>query len=327
MGRRPNISNQTIQSILHQHYHIKPKQIHSLEAFDDFNAHIIADNEYVFKATARDTMQELEFQNAVMKALQGHVPVPALVPTKRGEEILEEGDLRIRLLTYLPGEPIANLPWNQDLLFQVGESIGKMDVHLAGFQHSRADREVIWDIRNFERILQYFQPTPEEEQHVQGLFAAFRKKVLPAYATMQKCIIHNDAHQYNILSTGGTITGIIDFQDTVLSYPVNNLAISLAHFMSTSTDPLDTAVAVFRGYHSQRTLNDIEKKILPILVQIRAATVFIGAQSTLRRDPDNGSIRKWITTMHRLLDWLCTHPDWHQKLQASQQEIQQDRHQ
>ena len=80
------------------------------------------------------------------------LPVPAVIPDSTGRSwsttSIGEGPLRlIWMLSYLPGRPVAGVrPVTPELLEELGATLARLDVALAGFSHPSARRELKWDL-------------------------------------------------------------------------------------------------------------------------------------------------------------------------------------
>ncbi len=98
-------------------------------------------------------------------------------------------------------------------------------------------------------------------------------------------MIHGDANDYNVLVDPGsmTVSGLIDFGDTIYSYTVGDLAIALAYVVLGEGDPRD----VIAGYTSEFGLLDDEREALWPLVRLRLAMSVCIAAHQIRQQPEN----------------------------------------
>ena len=53
----------------------------------------------------------------------------------------------VRLLSWMPGRPLADTRPHSELLEPLGRFLGVLDRGLADFEHPAADREFYWDLR------------------------------------------------------------------------------------------------------------------------------------------------------------------------------------
>lgn len=110
---------------------------------------------YVLKIAAEsDPIESLAFQNGAMMhiaAVDPSLPVPRVRLSRDGSAIVEviaDRKYRIRLLTYLPGEPALFRPSSAATQREAGEMLARLDRALASFDHEGADHHLIWDLRH-----------------------------------------------------------------------------------------------------------------------------------------------------------------------------------
>ena len=104
----------------------------------------------------------LDFQNKAMTQLAefgAGLPCPRVCATVNGETINSvigrDGAVHfVRLLTYLPGKPLALVkPHAPELLQSLGAYLGKMDKALATFDHPAAHRVLHWDLKQASLVI------------------------------------------------------------------------------------------------------------------------------------------------------------------------------
>lgn len=220
----------------------------------------------------------LEAQNAVLDYLSERV---SFCPRVIGEMAEFEGHF-VRLVTYLPGEPLAETkPHTRGLLTDLGEKIGQLSRALADFDHPAVHRDFHWDLANGNRILNEYAPLIADA-HLRGL--VLKCRFAPA-TELRRSVIHGDANDYNVLvdPESMTVSGLIDFGDMVYSYTVGDLAIALAYVVLGGGDPRD----VIDGYTSEFELLDEEREALWPLVRLRLAMSVCIAAYQQQRQPEN----------------------------------------
>ena len=82
-----------------------------------------------------------EFQTRALLHVAQHaptLPAPRVVPASDGHTILPTPDGALRLLTWLPGTPLAHLPRSPALARAIGTALGQLDATLASFHHPAA---------------------------------------------------------------------------------------------------------------------------------------------------------------------------------------------
>ncbi|MBW2440067.1 MAG: aminotransferase class III-fold pyridoxal phosphate-dependent enzyme [Deltaproteobacteria bacterium] len=282
----------------------------------DQNFHLTASDgkAYVLKlANSTEGREVLDFQNQAMVHIAGKrnlfagnaAVVPDLVPTTRDEQIAtvkcSEGTSHfVRLLTYLPGKPLALVkPHDVDLLASLGRFFGTIDQALQDFDHSATHRDFHWDLQNAGQIItgyQQYMHIPEDRRLVKALLKRFQANTEPQMADLRSGVIHNDANDYNVLvephgNRGNTVTGVIDFGDMVYTRIVCEVAIACAYAMLGKADPLTVAGNVIGGYHQSFPLTEQELMVLFDLICMRLCMSVCHAANQSRQEPDNAYLR------------------------------------
>ena len=63
----------------------------------------------------------------------------------------------VRLVTYLPGVPLAEVRWHSpELLRNLGQRLGQLDRQLASFDHPAVHRDFHWDLANGPRVIREY---------------------------------------------------------------------------------------------------------------------------------------------------------------------------
>jgi Ser/Thr protein kinase RdoA (MazF antagonist) len=249
-----------------------------------------ADEQFVLKiANAMESRALLEAQNAVLEHLETRISFcPCVVPALNGELISNESGFYVRLITYLPGMPLAEaMPQSSALLCDFGRKLGQLDRALVDFDHPAVHRDFHWDMVNGNRVIEQHATLIED--------AALRECVLrcrvEANTDLRRSVIHGDANDYNVLVDGDRIVGLIDFGDMVHSWTVGNLAVALAYVVLGKGDLRAAATQVIEGYASEFPLLDEEREILWPLVRLRLAMSVCLAAYQLQQRPENEYLR------------------------------------
>ena len=257
----------------------------------DQNFHLTAPDgrAYVLKvANATERLDVLEFQNQAMLHIAAKrdlfnrslTVVPDVLSTTAGGQITtvpgpDGTTYFVRLLTYLPGKPLALVkPHAADLLASLGRFFGTLDQALQDFDHPATHRDFHWDLHNaghvIEGSLNYIRAS-ENRKLVKDLFKRFQSAFEARLADLRCSVIHNDANDFNVLVEPvgrwhNTVTGVIDFGDMVYTRTVFEIAIACAYAMLNKADPLTAAGHVVSGYHQACPLTEPE---LALYEQIR----------------------------------------------------------
>ena len=282
----------------------------------DQNFHLEAVNgeAYVLKIANSTELEEvLDFQNQAMIHIAGKRNVmdknlavaPQVCFSVKEEQIAaapgDDGAVYyVRLLTYLPGKPLALVrPHDNNLLVGLGRFFGTLDNLLRDFDHPAAHRDFHWDLKNAGRIItEYigFIKDRQKRELVQKLLKHYQTEAEPQLPDMPTSIIHSDANDYNVLvGPDGPwhfkVTGVIDFGDMVHSQTVNEVAIACAYAMLDKADPLAAAKAIVSGYHRACPITEQEMAVLFDLICMRLCMSVCHSAYQCRHEPDNEYLR------------------------------------
>lgn len=255
-------------------------------------------------ANHEEEIDNLLFQNQVLDRVtevEPTFPIPHLRKSRSGEAIVRVQDkrgnfYRVRLFTYLPGYPIANVSsQKRQLLQNLGGYLARFDKALAGYWHPAANRKFQWSIQYTSEIIG--QGTSaikdlEARSIVDHFSADFKSRVLPLMARLRSGVIHSDANDHNVLvaedSEGNyCISGLIDFGDMVYGPYVYEPAVAAAYALLDEDDLLDTAAQVVRGYHEEFPLESHEVALLFNLICIRLCTSVVLSAKQKEMAPGN----------------------------------------
>ena len=269
---------------------------------------------YVLKlANATERFEVLDFQNRAMmhinqkKELLGqHKAIsPEVCANLAGEHIAtvngSDGCSHyVRLLTYLPGKPLAVVrPHDSNLLASLGRFLGDVDCLLEDFDHPAVHRDFHWDLKNAGEVVGTHSDTIRDTADrviVQQYLERFQTEIAPHLLDLRTSVIHNDGNDYNILvETNGdwhhTVTGVIDFGDMVHTYTVGEAAIACAYAMMDKADPLKAAGHIVKGYHERYPFTEQELAVLFDLICMRLCTSVCMSAYQSQLEPDNEYLR------------------------------------
>jgi 4-aminobutyrate aminotransferase-like enzyme/Ser/Thr protein kinase RdoA (MazF antagonist)/murein DD-endopeptidase MepM/ murein hydrolase activator NlpD len=176
----------------------------------NFHVYTADGREFVLKiASPLEAAATIELQVAALEFLAEHLPsagVPRVVPARDGRRVVPhavggEGHTA-RLLTWLPGRPLAEVsPHAPALLQAVGESLGSVARALSSFEHRAARRSLKWDLAGAAWITGYVDRVRDGTQRarVERIIDTFTREVRPILDTTRRGVVHNDANDYNIL--------------------------------------------------------------------------------------------------------------------------------
>ena len=153
------------------------------------------------------------------------LPIPAVLQGTDGEY---EYDLSradadaarvLRVMKFLPGSALSDSHPTREQMAAVGRAQAAITEALSGFTHSRQDRNLVWDLRNFSvlRPLLDRVAAPEDRRLGERIFDAYAEHVQGRIPQLRHQVVHGDFSAHNILVDGDRpeyVSGIIDFGDT-----------------------------------------------------------------------------------------------------------------
>ncbi len=254
-----------------------------------------AGESFILKVSGADEAPDhLDFQNTALTWLAEHdraVRVPRLCQTTAGERmtVIEGADgraHRVRLLTHLPGIPLAQArPHTPGLLRNLGRHLGAMDAALQGFSHPAAQRrDFVWDLGRAPQVITTHLEAVEPARRylIEGLLRQWDAVVAPLWSELRRSVAYNDANDYNVLvgapGPERDVTGFIDFGDMLETCTVSDPAIAVAYAMLGKPDPVAVAGHVVAGFNATFPLTEPELEVLHTLACARlAASVCVSA--------------------------------------------------
>lgn len=214
-------------------------------------------------------------------------------------------DRVLRVMRFMPGELLANHRASAGQLQLVGSSLARLGVALQDFDHPRADRLLLWDLKHFHRMRPLLDYVDEQHKRslAEDIFDRFDAKVAPLLDTLTSQVVHGDFSPFNILvdpDSPDYVTGIIDFGDAVRTPVIFDLSVTMANLLGRDpSSPWEHALHVMDGYQSIHPLPDQELEAL-----------FISAQARLLL---RALITGWrASQLPQRRDYLLSHskPDW-----------------
>lgn len=296
------ISNAEAEEMLFQLYNIKGWAT-ALPGEIDFNFRIkVANSEgYILKISRFDENGAyIDFQQRILQFVETngkHLIVPKVIADVDGKTISIIMDSyrnprQVRLLTWVPGRVWSSVnPQLDDLRFSLGKQCGLLTQALQGFDHPEAHRKFEWDIANALWTKQHVELFNKEKRAIIEYFQSQFEKFQQSYAQLRKAVVHNDANDNNIIVSNDLVhpkvEAIIDYGDAIYTQILNDLAVACAYAIMNHNDPLEAALPIVRGYHSQFELQ--EEELIHLYHAIAMRLVISVTKSALNKieEPDN----------------------------------------
>ncbi|XP_045102821.1 hydroxylysine kinase-like isoform X2 [Portunus trituberculatus] len=241
-----------------------------------------------------------------------------------GDEVGEEGGENIvRLLTFIPGKILHQVPTTPQLFHEVGVFVGRMDNELKDFtSEDLKQRKFMWCMENVPQLPKFLFAVKDEHRRkmVEEVLQAWQERVAPVLPQLERGFIHGDANEQNFIvnvsqddPSNYHVDALIDFGDIQHSYYLFELSIIIMYMMlvAKTMDPDDVGGHVIAGYLTHRTLSENEWNILKDCVAARfIQSLVLGAYSILQ-DPDNQYLLVTATKGWELLDSFWHTPKEH----------------
>ncbi|NXC40498.1 HYKK kinase, partial [Penelope pileata] len=313
---KPAFGEEEAAELVHRVFGLRVTRVQPLPSYDDQNFHVSVPrgsgeaegaDEYVLKITNSEDSREpdlIEAQTRAMVFLSAE-GFPAATPhlTKDGNIMsLEAGGsapgnkkYMVRLLTYLPGIPVAKIAATTQVLYEIGKLAASLDKALTEKFHHPSIKSLhrgpfIWNLANVPLLDQYVCALGQDKHReaVERVIQHFKEKVTPNLSSFRACINHGDLNDHNVLAPGGfRLSGVLDFSDMSYGCYVFEAAIAIAYLMIESAEPLRVGGHVLAGFESIVPLRPEERAALFPLVCGRLCQSLVMAAHTARLYPDN----------------------------------------
>ena len=243
----PQFSQAALADALGRHYGLAGS-LHPLDGERDQNHRVsCADGrEFVFKVSSPgEAPGAVDFQIGALQHLANSAPelaVPRLLPSLTGntrEWIEDAAGTRhmIRLLSWLPGEPLSSGSALEPAIFRSAADFqARLAQGLRGYFHPHARHFVAWDIQRALVLDPGVQARvqPDARALAAGFLERLPTEVLPRLPVLRAQVVHSDGHTGNLLrptAASQTVNGVIDFGDMVHAPLVQDLAVMIASFL------------------------------------------------------------------------------------------------
>nr|XP_005602936.2 hydroxylysine kinase isoform X1 [Equus caballus] len=320
---KPTFSEVQASALVESVFGLKVFKIQPLPSYDDQNFHVCISRtkdttdgptEYVLKISntkSSKTPDLIEVQSHIIMFLRAAGFPTASVCRTKGDNITslmsvdsgsEIKNYLVRLLTYLPGRPIAEIPISPQLLYEIGRLAAKLDKTLEKFHHpklSSLHREnFIWNLKNVPLLEKYLYALGQNRNReiVKQIIQLFKDEVMSKLSHFRECINHGDLNDHNILIESSKsafgdavyqVSGILDFDDMSYGYYAFELAITIMYMMIESKNPIQVGGHVLAGFESIIPLTTVERSALFLLVCSRFCQSLVMAAYSCQLHPEN----------------------------------------
>jgi Ser/Thr protein kinase RdoA (MazF antagonist) len=305
----PAISAQTVANVVMLDYEIAGR-LEPLVSERDQNFRLITPQggNYVVKiANPLEDPRVTDFQIKALQHLEHRccpVPVPQVVRTVDGRDSTriksDAVDCVLRLVTYLPGEPLSSREVDTETARGLGGCLAELDAALDGFHHPGEQQVLIWDMQRALslRDLLVHIGDARDRSGVARCLDDFERRVVPRLGSLRRQVIHNDLHGGNVLvetDRPDRISGVIDFGDMMRAPLIIDVAIAAAYVHDNDGNDLEPALALIAGFDAVTPLNGEERLLLYDLMRARlAATITIMNWRRTARDPSDDYLQEGL---------------------------------
>ena len=295
------ITEEQAAKIAERRYNIKGK-VTALDGEIDFNFRIKTETiSYLLKISRPEADEEyIDFQNELLLHVADSklgIKSPKIINDIDGDILSriydDNGNQRlVRMLSWMDGRLWSSVnPYNDDLLYSLGEQTGLLTNALQDFKHPFAKRSFEWDIAQSGWTYNYTHLFKGERLKIIQYFQGKFDKIQSSYKLLRKSIIHNDPNDNNIIVNNDLkstkVTAIIDYGDAIFTQTINDLAVVIAYAVIQKPDMLDAALQVVKAYHKSYPLREDELEALYALVAMRLVISVTKSALNKEKEPDN----------------------------------------
>ena len=257
-----------------------------IEGETDASIRMASDSGEAFLIKARPDVidsPELIWQEMVHVRLAEHsfgFEVPHLVPALSGalRVSMDIADVThvVRVLSYLEGELMSSLDVVPGPAFL--SDLGAVSAHLTAALGDLVPPpglpEHFWVLtRSLAALRESLDRLPESaETRIVREIMAYAAAAFAGLEGLPVATVHQDLNTHNVLVNPAhpvRVQGVIDFNDTVRTVRVADIAIAAGYAMLGSPAPLDAFVTVVHGYVAEASLTEGERDVLFPLGLIR----------------------------------------------------------
>lgn len=295
----PALSDREAVALVKEHYGFDVS-VARLSSERDTNFLVRApDRKYILKIT--NTMEDngvTDFQTSALLHLEHSapdLPTPHLVRSTAGEVALKlpvgGAPSAMRLLGFLDGSPLKEMPRAAFPLASIGETLARLDLALAPFDHAKKKHALLWDSSSLGKLrpLIRFVSDPALARDCDTIVQRFVDELQPRLADLAWQVIHNDVNLNNILVSEETeqVSGIFDFGDIIHAPRVNDLAVACSYHVCGAVPFQETLGTLVAAYHRVSPLRADEIDLIFDLVIARFVTTILITSWRSTMFPDN----------------------------------------
>jgi ethanolamine-phosphate phospho-lyase len=312
---------EVLQQFIEDNYDLEQVTLKRLDGYANEN-YLVNDghDKYILKTYpfSKETHDQAVAESKILVYLSQRFDGDTPEPVRSGQRryVLRadiEGESKtIRLLTFVSGQFLGDVERTDELLGSLGAFLGQLDESLSHIHNAViSSRRIKWDNQHLSMVEPYVMDIddPGRRKIVLYYMQQFRERVLNHENRLRRCVIHNDANEWNLLSKNGCISGIIDFGDIVESYRINELSVAITYAIMGLEDPIAKAAVIVKAYNEYSPLDTIEVDLLYYLIAARLCISVCNSAHSKKNNPDNEYISVSEQGAWDLLHlWLTINP-------------------
>lgn len=283
----PNCSTSEIRALIDERYGIDGnyRAVRS-ERDQNFIVSCADGRQYVVKiSNAEEEPASIDGQVSALRHIAQQnpsLPVPRVICDRNGQTHhgadLGGNSHTVHLLQYIDGIPVADTPAADSpaIRQQIGTLVAELDIALQGFFHPAANQDHPWNLEGCARFSPYTRHVADAamQKTVAAVLDHAAHAVLPALKSARHQVIHQDAHQRNVLvdaQDDSRITGIIDFGDMVFGSLAAEVATACYSAAPEPEHALEAMSDIVSAYDNRLALQESEIELVYDLICIRHA--------------------------------------------------------
>lgn len=308
-----------VKKILDELYGWADVMVKPLVGYETLNYRIkVSDKYYVLKIQPYDdeAVAEVKGESIILDHISHlECEYPKAIPTISEKKITHWKEKYIvRVLSFLEGSFLAEVNQSEQLITSFGIAIAKFnlatkDLYIPAIKA----KKIKWDLSNTHISRDDLRCISNTKYRslVDYFLLQFDLYVKPKLHHLPHQIIHNDANDWNVLCTDHTVSGIIDFGDTVYSTRISEIAVALSYIMVNEKDPIQKGCIFLRAYHEVYPIEVNELKLLYYFISARMCVSLISSAASRKEDPDNAYISVSEKGFWQLLNqWISINPKY-----------------
>ena len=303
---------QDLEKILDQDYGLTG-EIKHLVGYESANYRLQATTENFVVKVFRNDPQALAFIDIIdeMQSWDDAELIPQVIYTKENEKIIERDEHLIVVLSWLSGSFYKDFDISPTFARNLGRFLGKLDKALS--KVTKIDLALLnqsWDMANYQKAaeLSVNISNPQHRLLVDYFIAQVDAISADKLSGLRRGLIHNDANDWNVLSDGTKVLGLIDFGDTAYTWQVAEIAVAGAYIAMRSSAPLKHVQELVHGYHSEFPLQDNEVEVLYYLIALRCCISVCYSSSVKSSGQDDYVAISQRPAFELLAKWIRINP-------------------